>query len=45
VRMAASAGVEMPIATKVAECLFEGKPVRRAIGELMERTLKPELGT
>jgi glycerol-3-phosphate dehydrogenase (NAD(P)+) len=45
VRMAIAAGVEMPIATKVAECLFEGKPVRRAIGELMERTLKPELWT
>ncbi|HEX7024882.1 MAG TPA: NAD(P)H-dependent glycerol-3-phosphate dehydrogenase [Gemmatimonadales bacterium] len=45
VRMAARAGVEMPITSKVAECLFEAKPVRQAIGELMERTLKPELWT
>jgi glycerol-3-phosphate dehydrogenase (NAD(P)+) len=45
VRMAERAGVEMPIAAKVAECLFEAKPVRRAILELMERTLKPELWT
>lgn len=45
VRMAERAGVEMPIAGKVAECLFEAKPVRRAIVELMERTLKPELWT
>jgi len=45
VRMAERAGVEMPIAAKVAECLFEAKPVRRAIVELMERTLKPELWT
>jgi glycerol-3-phosphate dehydrogenase (NAD(P)+) len=45
VRMAERAGVEMPIATKVAECLFEAKPVRQAIAELMERTLKPEQWT
>jgi len=45
VRMAARAEVEMPIAAKVAECLFEAKPVRQAIAELMERTLKPELWT
>ncbi len=45
VRMAARAGVEMPITAKVAECLFEAKPVRQAIAELMERTLKPELWT
>lgn len=45
VRMAANAGVEMPITAKVAECLFEAKPVRQAIAELLERTLKPELWT
>lgn len=45
VRMAARAGVEMPITAKVAECLFEAKPVRQAIAELMERTLKPEQWT
>jgi len=45
VRMAAGAGVEMPITAKVAECLFEAKPVRQAIAELLERTLKPELWT
>jgi glycerol-3-phosphate dehydrogenase (NAD(P)+) len=35
--------VELPIAEQVAAILFEGKPPRQAIGELMERTLKPEL--
>ena len=45
VRLAAREGVEMPITTKVAECLFEAKPVRQAINELMERTLKPEQWT
>jgi glycerol-3-phosphate dehydrogenase (NAD(P)+) len=45
VRMAQRASVEMPISTKVAECLFEAKPVRQAMAELMERTLKPELWT
>lgn len=41
-RMAGPAGVELPIARKVAECLFEAKPPRQAIMELMERTPKPE---
>ncbi|HLG06523.1 MAG TPA: NAD(P)H-dependent glycerol-3-phosphate dehydrogenase [Gemmatimonadales bacterium] len=41
-RLAAQAGVEMPISAKVAECLFEGKSPRRAIAELMERPPKPE---
>ena len=45
VRLAEREGVEMPITTKVAECLFEAKPVRQAIAELMERTLKPEQWT
>lgn len=45
VRLAARHGVEMPICEKVAEVLFESKPPRQAIAELMERTLKPEQGT
>ncbi len=36
-------GVELPIAEQVAGILFDGKSPRQAIGELMERTLKPEL--
>lgn len=44
-RMAERAGVELPIATKVAECLFQGKPPRQAIAELMERSPKPEQWT
>jgi glycerol-3-phosphate dehydrogenase (NAD(P)+) len=44
-RMAQRAGVEMPIATKVAECLFQGKAPGAAMTELMERTPKPEQGT
>ena len=43
--LAEQAGVEMPIAAKVAECLFEAKPPRQAIMELMERTPKPEQWT
>ncbi len=41
-RLAERAGVEMPIAHKVAQCLFEAKPPRQAIMELMERIPKPE---
>ena len=41
-RMAERAGVEMPIAGKVAECLFSGKSPRVASAELMERVPKPE---
>lgn len=44
-RLAERAGVEMPIARKVAQCLFEAKPPRQAIMELMERTPKPEQWT
>jgi glycerol-3-phosphate dehydrogenase (NAD(P)+) len=44
-RMARRAGVELPIATQVAECLFEGKSPRQAITELMERPPKPEQWT
>ena len=45
VRLAERAGIELPIATKVSELLFEGKPPRQAITELMERTPKPEQWT
>lgn len=44
-RLARRAGVELPIAAKVAECLFEGKAPRQAITELMERSPKPEQWT
>lgn len=40
--LAARHGVELPITAKVAEILFEAKPPRQAITELMERTLKAE---
>jgi glycerol-3-phosphate dehydrogenase (NAD(P)+) len=42
VALSAREGIEMPIAREVARVLFEGKPARQAIGELMERTLKSE---
>lgn len=42
VRLAERHGVELPIAAQVASILFDGKPVRQAMTELMERTLKPE---
>jgi glycerol-3-phosphate dehydrogenase (NAD(P)+) len=35
-------GVELPIAREVYRVLFEGKPPRQAIGDLMERALKSE---
>ncbi len=43
VSLGARHGVELPIAEQVAEILFDGKEPGQAIGELMERTLKPEL--
>jgi glycerol-3-phosphate dehydrogenase (NAD(P)+) len=36
------AGVELPICEQVHSILFEGKPPRQAVGDLMERTLKSE---
>lgn len=36
-------GVEMPITEQVCAMLFENKPPRQAVTDLMERTLKPEL--
>ncbi|GAC1652971.1 MAG: NAD(P)H-dependent glycerol-3-phosphate dehydrogenase [Gemmatimonadaceae bacterium] len=35
-------GVEMPIVAAVHRSLFEGRPPREAIGELMTRELRPE---
>ena len=35
-------GVELPIAREVANILFQGKPARQAIADLMERELKAE---
>jgi glycerol-3-phosphate dehydrogenase (NAD(P)+) len=40
--LAARHGVEMPITRAVHEVLFEDKPVRTAIEDLMSRRLKPE---
>lgn len=42
VRLGEKAGVELPIARKVYEVLFDGKSPRLTIAELMDRTLKPE---
>ena len=42
VDLAARQGVEMPITQAVYEVLFEGKPVRTAIEDLMTRRPKPE---
>ncbi len=36
------AGVELPIAQEVGNVLFEGKELRQAVSDLMERELKPE---
>jgi glycerol-3-phosphate dehydrogenase (NAD(P)+) len=38
-------GVEMPIVRAVYEVLFEGKPCRQAVADLMERTAKEELSS
>ncbi len=42
VALAPRHGVELPIATQVADILFHGKPPRQAVGDLMERDLKAE---
>lgn len=42
VDLAARQGVEMPITQAVYEVVFEGKPVRTAIEDLMTRRPKPE---
>lgn len=43
VELARRHAVEMPITAEVHAILFEGKPPRQAIKDLMERDLKPEL--
>lgn len=40
--LAQKLGTELPICGQVAAILFEGKPPRQAVVELMERTLKSE---
>jgi glycerol-3-phosphate dehydrogenase (NAD(P)+) len=45
VRLAERHGVELPITEKVHAILFDGLDPRQAIGELMERTPKPEQWT
>ena len=40
--LAARVGVELPITGKVCEVLFDGRPPRDGVAELMGRELKPE---
>lgn len=40
--LAERTGIEMPIVRAVNRVLFEGRPARRAIGDLMERELRAE---
>ena len=40
--LAARMGTELPICAQVASILFDGKPARQALADLMERTLKSE---
>ena len=40
--LARKAGVELPITAQVASVLFDGKPVKQAVSDLMERALKSE---
>ena len=42
VALAERHGVEMPISREMAAVLFDGKPPRQALADLMERELKPE---
>jgi glycerol-3-phosphate dehydrogenase (NAD(P)+) len=41
--LAARLGVEMPIAEQMHQVLYGGKKPSRAVRELMQRALKPEL--
>ena len=41
-RLAERCGVELPITAQVCAVLFEGKPARQSVAELMGRELKPE---
>lgn len=40
--LAERVGVELPICRQVAAILFEGRPAKQAVDDLMERTLKSE---
>lgn len=42
IELATRQSVELPICEQVAGILFEGKPARQAVDDLMERTLKSE---
>lgn len=42
-QLAARAGLEMPITNEVNAVLYEGKPVRAAVAELMSRPLREEV--
>jgi glycerol-3-phosphate dehydrogenase (NAD(P)+) len=41
--LAAQLGVEMPIAEQMYQVLYGGKKPLLAVGELMQRSLKPEI--
>ncbi len=43
VALGAQVGVELPICREVAQVLFEGKPARQALADLMERSLTSEV--
>lgn len=43
IKLAERHGVELPIIEQVWSVLYEGKPPKQAVADLMERTLKPEL--
>jgi len=43
VDLAAKVGVDLPIAREVVSVLFEHKPPRQALGDLMDRSLKSEM--
>jgi glycerol-3-phosphate dehydrogenase (NAD(P)+) len=40
--LARRAGIEMPIAAKVSEILYDGRPPRVAVDDLLARPLKEE---
>jgi glycerol-3-phosphate dehydrogenase (NAD(P)+) len=40
--LAAQMGVDMPITREVAAVLYDGKPARAALGDLLARDLRPE---
>jgi glycerol-3-phosphate dehydrogenase (NAD(P)+) len=42
--LARKVGVEMPITEQVYAMLYEGRPAREAVGELMGRALRQERG-